>query len=220
MKIQHGPATVTDDERRMEGHCPTVRMGRSRQVGRLGSQDTKRRFTAFLRGKAKPHSLQGPASSRDGLFLLGTLTMANRLILVRHARPAADYVGRLVGATDPPLDAAGHEAGPRPGRRIRRLDPGRCYCSPLKRCRQTAAAIAGDLPSKSTPTCARSTSAAGRTAVSTSLKVEEPAAGRPLGGVRVRLRFSRRRKRRRVSRARPRQPPTDWLATRPTRCWP
>jgi alpha-ribazole phosphatase len=72
--------------------------------------------------------------------------MAHRLVLVRHARPEAAYVGRLIGATDPPLDAAGAGQARALADRIRRLAPGRCYCSPLARCRQTAAAIAGPLP--------------------------------------------------------------------------
>jgi len=71
--------------------------------------------------------------------------MAHRLVLVRHARPEAACVGRLIGATDPPLDAAGAEQARALAASIRRLAPRRCYCSPLERCRQTAAAIAGDL---------------------------------------------------------------------------
>ena len=33
--------------------------------------------------------------------------MANRLILVRHASPGADFAGRFIGSSDPPLDTAG-----------------------------------------------------------------------------------------------------------------
>ena len=108
MKIRHGPATVTDDERRIERPLSEPSDGKvaaSRMIRKSGYQ--KAHSSRSFEGRSKPHWLQGPASSRDGLFLLGTLTMAHRLVLVRHARPAAEYVGRLVGATDPPLDAAG-----------------------------------------------------------------------------------------------------------------
>ncbi len=71
--------------------------------------------------------------------------MAHRLVLVRHARLGAAHVGRLVGASDPPLDAAGHQQARALAESIRRLDPQRCFCSPLERCRQTAAAIAAGL---------------------------------------------------------------------------
>ncbi len=71
--------------------------------------------------------------------------MAQQLILVRHARLDAAHVGRLVGATDPPLDSSGQQQARNLAATIRRLAPQRCFCSPLERCRQTAAAIAGDL---------------------------------------------------------------------------
>ena len=42
--------------------------------------------------------------------------MATRLLLMRHARIEAQYVGRLIGATHLPLDPAGEaERGPWPG---------------------------------------------------------------------------------------------------------
>ena len=60
---------------------------------------------------------QGPSSSRDGPFLLGKRPMANRLVLVRHARLDADHAGRLVGAHRPaPGRVAGQQQAARPGR--------------------------------------------------------------------------------------------------------
>ena len=46
---------------------------------------------------------------RNGLFLLRECEpMAKRLLLVRHARVAANHAGRFIGATDLPLDDLGH----------------------------------------------------------------------------------------------------------------
>jgi broad specificity phosphatase PhoE len=95
--------------------------------------------------------------------------MANRLVLVRHARVSANHIGRLLGSTDAPLDAVGlpqatELAGRmdefREGRKNltrRRGDAERTgekeegegvrwFCSPMQRCRQTAQAIAGQTP--------------------------------------------------------------------------
>ena len=72
--------------------------------------------------------------------------MAKRLILVRHARIAAAYHGRLIGATDAPLDAAGEAQARAMARRVMHFLPCVVYCSPMLRCRQTAAAMAPELP--------------------------------------------------------------------------
>ena len=71
--------------------------------------------------------------------------MAKRLILVRHARIAAGY-RRLIGATDVPLDAAGEAQAQAMARRVMDSSPCAGYCSPMLRCRQTAAAMAPELP--------------------------------------------------------------------------
>ncbi len=52
VRIQRGPATVTGYESRLARHCLHGEMGRLRQVGRSGSQDTKHAARACLRGKA------------------------------------------------------------------------------------------------------------------------------------------------------------------------
>jgi len=72
--------------------------------------------------------------------------MAERLLLVRHAQVGAAYTGRLVGATDPPLDPAGQTQTRALAGRVMRLVPQVCYCSPMQRCRQTASAVAPELP--------------------------------------------------------------------------
>ncbi|MGA2032948.1 MAG: histidine phosphatase family protein [Thermoguttaceae bacterium] len=71
--------------------------------------------------------------------------MAKRLLLVRHAQLAAGHLRRFVGRTDPPLDPIGRRQSQTLAAEIGRLKPQRVYCSPLERCRQTAAAIAPDL---------------------------------------------------------------------------
>jgi broad specificity phosphatase PhoE len=72
--------------------------------------------------------------------------MATRLLLLRHARIEAQYVGRLIGATDLPADAEGLLQARMMTGRLARWAPQACYCSPLERCRQTASAVAPDLP--------------------------------------------------------------------------
>ena len=76
--------------------------------------------------------------------------MATRLVLVRHAYPATE-TGRLVGSTDPLLDAQGEAQARALADRVARFEPEGCCCSPLVRCRQTAAAIAGPLPVRLEP---------------------------------------------------------------------
>ena len=72
--------------------------------------------------------------------------MATRLLLLRHARIAARYVGRMIGATDLPLDTAGAAQARTLAQRLARWAPQACYCSPMQRCRQTASAVVADLP--------------------------------------------------------------------------
>ena len=71
--------------------------------------------------------------------------MAERLVLLRHARIVADHVGQLIGATDVALDPAGLRQAAEAADRVRRWSPEACCCSPMQRCRQTAAAVAPDL---------------------------------------------------------------------------
>lgn len=61
-----------------------------------------------------------------------------RVYLIRHARPAGDGVPRFLGRTDPPLSPEGRIAARRLGRCLRALSPGAVYCSPLRRCVETA----------------------------------------------------------------------------------
>ncbi len=72
--------------------------------------------------------------------------MAKRLLLVRHGRLGAHYIGRLIGATDLPLDSEGKRQGTTLAGRLLRWAPQMCFCSPLQRCRQMAALVAPDLP--------------------------------------------------------------------------
>jgi broad specificity phosphatase PhoE len=72
--------------------------------------------------------------------------MAKRLLLVRHGRLGANHVGRLIGATDLPLDPIGQRQGQALARRLARWSPETCFCSPMQRCRQMAALVAPELP--------------------------------------------------------------------------
>jgi len=72
--------------------------------------------------------------------------MAQRLLLMRHAQVAAGLQGRLVGSSDVPLDATGQAQARAAAAGIARLAPQACVCSPMQRCRQTAALAAPALP--------------------------------------------------------------------------
>jgi alpha-ribazole phosphatase len=72
--------------------------------------------------------------------------VAKRLLLVRHGRVGPAHIGRLLGATDAPLDAAAEPQLRALADCIVRRAPQVCYCSPMQRCRQTAAAVAPGLP--------------------------------------------------------------------------
>jgi alpha-ribazole phosphatase len=72
--------------------------------------------------------------------------MAQRLLLLRHAAIMAEHIGQLIGATDVALDPAGQRQASALADRVLRWDPQTCYCSPMQRCRQTAAAVAPELP--------------------------------------------------------------------------
>jgi broad specificity phosphatase PhoE len=72
--------------------------------------------------------------------------MTQRLLLLRHAPIIADHRGQLIGSSDVPLDPAGRRQAAMLADRVLRWVPQACYCSPMQRCRQTAAAVAPGLP--------------------------------------------------------------------------
>lgn len=72
--------------------------------------------------------------------------MAERLLLVRHARIAAHCRGKLIGASDVPLDHSGEIQACGLAARVARWSPQVCFSSPLRRCRQTASAAVPRLP--------------------------------------------------------------------------
>jgi len=72
--------------------------------------------------------------------------MATRLLLLRHARVAAQYLGHMIGATDIPSEPLGESQTRALAERVARWAPQTCYCSPMQRCRQMASATASDLP--------------------------------------------------------------------------
>jgi alpha-ribazole phosphatase len=91
-----------------------------------------------------------------GLFLLNNgRTMASesksialkpkRLVLLRHAQIDARHVGQFIGSTDVALDPAAEARLRTTAGRVMRWSPTVCYCSPMQRCRQTAAAVAPEL---------------------------------------------------------------------------
>ncbi|TVS15135.1 MAG: histidine phosphatase family protein [Planctomycetaceae bacterium] len=71
--------------------------------------------------------------------------MARRLLLMRHARVPLAFQGKLIGSTDVALDRSGELQALAQTDRVARWAPQVCYSSPLRRCRQTAAAVVPEL---------------------------------------------------------------------------
>ncbi len=67
--------------------------------------------------------------------------MAEYLLLLRHGRVAPEHIGRMIGASDVPLDPFGREQARAMVGRVKRWMPLRCYSSPKLRCRETARAL-------------------------------------------------------------------------------
>lgn len=67
--------------------------------------------------------------------------MASRLLLVRHADIAPQYAGQYVGSTDVPAEPHGLQQARQVAELVQATRPGRCFCSPLLRARQTAELI-------------------------------------------------------------------------------
>jgi alpha-ribazole phosphatase len=67
--------------------------------------------------------------------------MARKLLLLRHGEIGEEYLNRYIGSTDPPLG----ERGRRQVDTIRTYLQSRifdhCLCSPMRRCRETVAAV-------------------------------------------------------------------------------
>jgi alpha-ribazole phosphatase len=78
-----------------------------------------------------------------GFLFLGKGRMARRLILVRHGDLGPASRGRYIGRTDVPLSAAGERQAAALAGEFARWSAGRILCSPLLRCRATAAAALG-----------------------------------------------------------------------------
>lgn len=69
------------------------------------------------------------------------------IVVVRHGRTAANARGLLLGRADPALDDEGSGQASALAAACTDLDVARIVTSPLARCRQTAAAIAGEVVS-------------------------------------------------------------------------
>ena len=121
--------------------CWNGKAAASRLIQKSGYLET--RLIAYLRGKAKVgHVLACWArSSEDGLFYWVMRVMASQLLLVRHAEIAPQYAGRYVGSTDVPAEPHGLQQVRRLARLVGSRKPGRCFCSPLLRARETAEVI-------------------------------------------------------------------------------
>ena len=65
------------------------------------------------------------------------------IVVVRHGRTAANAAGLLLGRADPPLDREGERQAAALATTCSGLDVARVVTSPLRRCRATAAVLAG-----------------------------------------------------------------------------
>ncbi len=72
--------------------------------------------------------------------------MTKRLLLARHGQIEAGYHNHFIGSTDVGLDATGRAQAAALAARVARFQPDLCYCSPGRRCRETAAAMQLELP--------------------------------------------------------------------------
>lgn len=84
-----------------------------------------------------------PTSEGAGIFYLGQLKMAQRLILVRHGDLGEGCRGRYIGRTDAPLSPEGRRQAAALAGELGRLGGARILCSPLLRTRDTAAIALG-----------------------------------------------------------------------------
>lgn len=86
-----------------------------------------------------------PPVQQPGIFDLAFLTGivgATEIYLVRHAQQDIDPAGAVGTMVDPPLSARGMQQAEAAGAALREVKLDAIYCSPLRRARDTAAAIA------------------------------------------------------------------------------
>lgn len=69
--------------------------------------------------------------------------MLKRLVLMRHARTAANAERRFLAEGDPVLDHVGHSQATRAATALLRIPLNRVFCSPMRRAVQTAELIVG-----------------------------------------------------------------------------
>lgn len=71
------------------------------------------------------------------------MSVAKRILLIRHGEVIDAYRGRFIGKTDPPLSEEGRAACRTLRGRIAALAPEKFYCSPLRRAVETLEAVGG-----------------------------------------------------------------------------
>lgn len=71
------------------------------------------------------------------------MSVAKRILLIRHGEVPDAYRGRFIGKTDPPLSEAGRAACRGLRERVAEHAPAKFYCSPLLRAVETLEAIGG-----------------------------------------------------------------------------
>ncbi len=74
----------------------------------------------------------GPAQFESG---------GKTLLLLRHGATAPNSERRFIGSTDHSLSSLGRRQLARTARWLRRYNPERCFCSPMRRCLETAGAV-------------------------------------------------------------------------------
>ena len=196
------------------------KVGRSRQVGRPGSQDTTTPVACVPSGEGQSSMLaHWPVLSEGRAFFVGGWDrMAKRLLLVRHGRVAANQAGRFIGATDLPLDDLGRSQCRGLGGPCGKPRAQRCYSSPMRRPRRRPGVGRRSGDRRGPRTARDRLRPLGGSQLRTSPR-RRPGPGRALGDVRPGFRLSRRRRAGGVSLPGAGPRPTGWSTSRPRRFW-
>ena len=142
MKIQHGPATVTGDERHSNGHWLCA--------GKAVASRTIRKSGYLTCCKSMPSReglwavCESPAFDVEaGLFLMDSgCRKMKRLFLIRHGSTEQNDACRYFGVTDMPLSANGRHQAQLIADRLRSEHVIALFTSPLRRSLETAKVIA------------------------------------------------------------------------------
>jgi alpha-ribazole phosphatase len=88
-----------------------------------------------------PEMKNGIHGSVNGPWIFFKAFMARKLLLLRHGDVGDEYHDRYIGSTNVSLSERGHQQVRTISAWLRSQSIDCCYCSPLKRCKETAAIV-------------------------------------------------------------------------------